>query len=126
MPTVGITTDMTPLTAFVQRLAADILVDPLWKKILFEKVEQKLAQIKRPTYLEELKLVDLNMGRSLPTFGEVSSHIRIDRLGTWFEVDFELRGPITIVMQTNLNMIKMTHADELKVRQNWLQLNGDW
>ncbi|XP_055331252.1 testis-expressed protein 2-like [Paramacrobiotus metropolitanus] len=112
MPSVNISPDMTVLTAFVHRVGADILVDPLWRKILFEKFGQKLGQIKRPYYLEELKLTDLNLGRSLPTFGEVSRDIRVDRLGLWFEVDFEMRGPITITLETSMNVLKMTHPEE--------------
>lgn len=116
LPTFSVSAGMTPLTGFVQRLFADVLVDPLWRKILIEKVGKKLDQIKRPHYLDELKVLDVDLGRALPKFGEVASDIRTDRLGTWFEVDCEWRGPITFILSANLNVIKMTHPEESKVK----------
>ena len=61
----------TPLNTFFARAFADILVDPIWKKVIGDKIQAKIKTIKRPHYLEELKLVDVDMGPNLPTFGQV-------------------------------------------------------
>lgn len=61
----------TPLNTFFARVFADFLVDPIWKKVIGDKIQAKIRSIKRPHYLEELKLVDVDMGNNLPTFGQV-------------------------------------------------------
>ncbi|OQV24960.1 putative Testis-expressed sequence 2 protein [Hypsibius exemplaris] len=105
----------TPLNTFFARCFADFLVDPVWKKVMKDKIQSKLQQIKRPHYLEELRVVELDLGKNLPTFGQVSEKIGIDRLGVWFEIEsFELQGPIRITLATSLNLLKLTGKADKK------------
>ncbi|GAV03601.1 hypothetical protein RvY_13997 [Ramazzottius varieornatus] len=102
----------TPFNTFVQRVLADFPVDPIWKEIIQEKISAKLQQIKKPHYLEDLKVTDLVLGKSPPKFGVFSDKVGVDRLGIWLEVDFEMHNPVCITLTTNLNAFKMSHPED--------------
>lgn len=108
-------TSATPLNTFFARCFADFLVDPVWKRVITDKIQAKLRTIKRPHYLEELRVVDIDLGKNLPVFGQMSEKVGVDRLGVWFEIEsFELHGPIRITLATSLNMLKLTGKADKK------------
>jgi len=113
VPPVNLSSEMKPFNLMIHRLFGDVLSEPAWKSTIMAKIDAKLAVLKRPRYLEQLKVLDFDLSQRLPTFGEVSSP-RIDRLGVWFEVDFELRGPITVTLVTSLNPFKLANSDKEK------------
>lgn len=115
IPTVTPTQDMSVINAMVTRIGGDVLVDPIWKKIIFEKVAQKISQIKRPYYLQDIKLTDLDMGTALPTLSNVSERVKVDKLGTWFTMDMELKGPIRSTIVAHVDLMKFRDPEEAKV-----------
>ena len=105
----------TPFNTFFQRVFADFFVDPVWKETIKEKITAKLGQIKKPHYLEDLKVADLVLGKSPPKFGVFSDKVGVDRLGVWLEVDFEIHNPLHITLITNLNAFKMSRPEDKEV-----------
>ncbi|XP_055342410.1 testis-expressed protein 2-like [Paramacrobiotus metropolitanus] len=117
VPRVTPTPDMSPLNALLTRIGGDVLVDPVWKQLIFEKVAQKISQIKKPYFLAEIRMTHMDMGDSLPTLSNVSQRIKMDRLGVWFTMDMSLQGPIVSTIVTHVDLRRFQDPEQAKAAE---------
>lgn len=64
-----------------------------------------------PYYIEEIEVIEMDLGKTGPTFHRVSQPY-IDERGLWFDMDTTFDGMIKLTIQTHLNLIKLQKGME--------------
>lgn len=64
-----------------------------------------------PFYVENMEIVELDLGKMGPRFHRVSSPVLDDR-GLWFDMDLTFDGLVRVTIQTQLNLIKLQKGFE--------------
>lgn len=80
---------------------------------LKDRIQRKLATIRLPAFIEELKLSELSV--SPPKMFEKVSPIRItwasrpllDERGVWVDLDIEYESSVVLILQTKLNLMRL-------------------
>ncbi|KAK6643075.1 hypothetical protein RUM43_004578 [Polyplax serrata] len=97
--------------AFLNRILFDMFRSPYWLAKIHEKVYKKLNSIRLPYYIEEIEVIEMDLGKTGPTFHRVSQPY-IDERGLWFDMDTTFDGMIKLTIQTHLNLIKLQKGME--------------
>ncbi|XP_061741167.1 testis-expressed protein 2-like [Nerophis ophidion] len=104
------------LNSLIGRIFWNFLQDLYWTDLVALKFQKKLSQIKLPYFMNELALVDLDMGTCLPQILSISKPT-LDRRGLWLEVELKYTGCFQMTLQTKMNLCKMGR-EELEESQN--------
>lgn len=71
-----------------------------------ERIQRKLSAIKLPYFIETLNLTQLSLGRTAPLLHGATTPI-IDERGLWMDIDMTYEGLVVLILQTNLNLMKL-------------------
>ncbi|KAL0278543.1 UNVERIFIED_CONTAM: hypothetical protein PYX00_000340 [Menopon gallinae] len=97
--------------ALINRFLFDIFRTPYWLNRIQHRIQKKLATVRVPYYIEALEIIEMDLGKMGPRFHRVSPP-SLDRRGLWFDMDMTFDGAIRIVLQTQLNLVKLQHGLE--------------
>lgn len=64
-----------------------------------------------PYYVEDIEIVELDLGKMGPRFHRISCPVLDDR-GLWFDMDMTFDGLVKVTIQTQLNLIKLQKGIE--------------
>lgn len=71
-----------------------------------ERIQRKLSSIKLPYFIDELNLTELTLGTTSPILHQAGAPV-IDQRGLWIDIDMTYEGLIVLILQTNLNLMKL-------------------
>ncbi|XP_054614903.1 testis-expressed protein 2-like [Dunckerocampus dactyliophorus] len=98
------------LNSLIGRILWNCLQDQYWTDRVAQKFQKKLSKIKLPYFMNELMLVDLDMGTCLPQILSISKPT-LDRRGLWLEVQLVYTGCFQMTLQTKMNLCKLGKED---------------
>ncbi|XP_022243413.1 testis-expressed protein 2-like [Limulus polyphemus] len=95
------------LNAFIRRIFYDFLSKNYWSIAVADKIQHKLSKIKVPSFIEELQLIEIDIGTSIPIIHRVSDPA-MDQQGLWIDMDVTYQGcfQMTLKIQLNLHRFK--------------------
>ncbi|EEB12662.1 hypothetical protein Phum_PHUM196670 [Pediculus humanus corporis] len=99
------------LNAFLNRILFDVFRSPYWLSKIQEKIHKKLNSVRLPYYIEDIEVIELDLGKTGPIIHKVSQPY-IDECGLWFDMDVTFEGLIKLTIQTHLNLVKLQKGIE--------------
>ncbi|KAL0993106.1 hypothetical protein UPYG_G00103300 [Umbra pygmaea] len=88
------------------RIFWDFLREKYWVDMVAHKIQKKLSKIRLPYFVNELKLVDLDMGTCIPQLLSISKP-SLDHRGLWLELEVMYTGCLQMTLETKLNLCKL-------------------
>jgi len=92
--------------AFLTRLAFDMLRSAHFKDFITKRVRQQVSKLALPNFVQTLEVVDLNLGSTAPTIGNLASLAAPASDTIWPQLLFDLSyvGEFTIVLETKIEL----------------------
>ncbi|XP_053327507.1 testis-expressed protein 2-like [Spea bombifrons] len=94
------------INALIGRIFWDFLREKYWEDMVVNKIQKKLSKIKLPHFMNELTLMALEMGTSLPEILSASTPTMNER-GLWINLDVHYSGSFQVTLETKMNLSKL-------------------
>lgn len=98
--------NMLWVNAIMARIIFDCVRNDVFTARIKERIQRKLSSIKLPYFIEALNLTELSLGRTAPFLHRATTPVLDDR-GMWIDVDMTYEGLVVLILQTNLNLMKL-------------------
>ncbi|CAH3137223.1 unnamed protein product [Pocillopora meandrina] len=85
------------------RVFWDVWHDKYWTNKIKERFENKLAKMKKPSFIRDISISDLNLGQSLPVITKTSSP-KVEHDGTWVDLEVTYSGGLILTFEGHLNI----------------------
>lgn len=92
------------LNSLAARLCWDIWHEKRWKDWVKTKIEKKLIRIKTPPFMEQLRLINIDVGNDMPMINQLIGGPRMDLRGIWVYLDVTYRGKFVMTIETKLKL----------------------
>lgn len=92
------------INAGMARLAWDLWHEERWNKWVTSRIQRKLVRIKTPSFMETLKVTDVNMGMNMPVIKSPFKLPKVDNRGLWIYLSVEYEGSFTMTIETKLKL----------------------
>ena len=92
------------INAGLARLAWDLWHEERWKKWVTTRIQRKLIRIKTPSFMETLKVTEVNMGMDMPVIKRPFKLPRLNQQGMWIYLEVEYNGSFTMTIETKLKL----------------------
>ena len=96
-------TEIAWVNAIFGRAFWDVWHDKYWTNKVRERFENKLAKMKKPSFIRDITISDLNLGQSLPLITKASPPV-VDKRGTWVDLDVTYNGGLIFTFEGHLNV----------------------
>lgn len=90
----------------LSRIFYDFCRDKFWCSAVQQKVQNKLATIHLPYFIETLELSDFNIGTAIPSVEKIYEPI-IDEWGIWVDFEVKYEGLIKLALETRINLMRL-------------------
>jgi hypothetical protein len=104
-------TSLNFMNTFLIRIFSDFYTHQFWITKIRTKIQNKLNTIKMPYFMEELKIIDLDLGFMIPIIKQTSEPW-YDEKGLWCNLDIDYSGGIQILISTKLNLMKLNKTND--------------
>lgn len=94
---------------YVFRLFYDFCRDKYWCKAVQNKIQNKIATLHLPTFVETLELSAFEIGTQIPKILKVYEAV-VDEWGIWLDFEIKYEGNIKLMIETKLNLVKMKNT----------------
>ncbi|KAL4709963.1 hypothetical protein ACJJTC_003926 [Scirpophaga incertulas] len=101
-----LSSEVTWVNTLVARLIYDVMRDPIIIARLQNRIQKKLNTLKLPSFMSPLVVTELSLNGSCPLVERVASPAWDER-GVWLDADLRYDGGAYIVLQTQLNLMKL-------------------
>lgn len=81
----------------------DVWQDKYWTNKVRERFENKLAKMKKPSFIRDITISDLNLGQSLPVITKTFPPV-VDQRGTWVDLEVTYGGGLIFTLEGHLNI----------------------
>lgn len=81
----------------------DVWQDKYWTNKVKERFENKLAKMKKPSFIRDITISDLNLGQSLPVITKTFPPV-VDERGTWVDLEVTYGGGLILTFEGHLNI----------------------
>ena len=81
----------------------DVWQDEYWTNKVKERFENKLAKMKKPSFIRDITISDLNLGQSLPVITKAFPPV-VDERGTWVDLEVTYGGGLILTFEGHLNI----------------------
>ena len=81
----------------------DVLQDKYWTNKIKQRFENKLAKLKKPSFIRDIAISDLNLGDSLPVINKALPPV-LDEHGTWVDLEVTYNGGLIFTFEGHLNI----------------------
>lgn len=95
--------DIAWVNAMFGRAFWDVWHDKYWTNKVKERFENKLAKMKKPSFIRDITISDLNLGQSLPLITKAHPPV-VDERGTWVDLDVTYNGGLIFTFEGHLNV----------------------
>ena len=105
---------ITFMNTFLIRIFADFFTHERAISLIQTKIQNKLNKIRVPHFMEELKIIGLDLGSVVPLIKQTSEPW-YDEKGLWVHMEIDYSGGLQMSLATKLNLMKFkanssTHA----------------
>ncbi|CAL8124139.1 unnamed protein product [Orchesella dallaii] len=109
---------LTPsfLNAFIARLFYDFLKSPRWTNEIKSLIDRKLFFIRKPPFVESIRVKELDLGSCMPVFLTASAPL-LDSQGLWVDLEMEYTGNMIITLEMYVNLLKMRSEEKESERK---------
>lgn len=100
-------TDHAPnqwLNSIAARLCWDVWHQQRWKDWVMTRIQKKLIRAKTPSFMESLRLTDIDIGQDMPMLNRLIGGPRLDLRGIWIYLDVTYRGKFVMTIETKLKL----------------------
>ncbi|XP_067671155.1 testis-expressed protein 2-like [Haliotis asinina] len=104
------------VNAMVGRIFWDFLRDKWWSEKVTEKLQRKLSKIHVPYFIEELQVMDIDMGSEIPAIRRAGKPY-LDEKGFWVDLDIAYNGGFKMTIATKVNLMKLKKTTHQNVSQ---------
>lgn len=94
------------MNTFLIRIFADFFTHQHWISLIKNKIQNKLTKIKVPYFMEELRIMDLDLGSVIPLIKQCSEPW-YDEKGLWVHLEIDYSGGLQMSLATKLNLMKL-------------------
>lgn len=99
--------------ALIGRVLFDCMCDDNFSSRVKERIQRKLHAIRLPYFIEELSVVELNLGTTPMVFNNPKNP-EIDNRGLWVDIDMSYEGSAVLTLMTKLNLMKLKQPSVAK------------
>lgn len=96
-------TEIAWVNAIVGRAFWDVWHDKYWTNKVKERFENKLSKMKKPSFIRDITISDLNLGQSLPVITKAFPPV-VDKRGTWVDLEVDYKGGLIFTFEGHLNI----------------------
>ena len=120
-----VTPDTLWLNALAARLSWDIWHDQRWKDWVKSRIQKKLIRVKTPSFMEQLRLTDVELGNDMPVVNRLCGGPRLDLRGIWVYLDITYEGRFVMTIETKLKSGKKESKEELGQQMSVMKSKDD-
>ncbi|XP_068673944.1 testis-expressed protein 2-like [Montipora foliosa] len=95
--------DIAWVNAMFGRAFWDVWHDKYWTNKVKERFENKLAKMRKPSFIRDITISDLDLGQSLPVITKAHPPV-VDKRGTWVDLDVTYSGGLIFTLKGHLNV----------------------
>ena len=92
------------LNSLAARLCWDVWHEQRWKDWVMTRIQKKLIRIKTPSFMEKLRLTDIDIGNDMPTVNRLIGGPRLDLRGIWVYLDVTYQGKFVMTIETKMKL----------------------
>ncbi len=92
------------LNSLAARLCWDVWHEHRWKDWVMTRIQKKLIRTKTPSFMEKLRLTDINIGNDMPTVNRLIGGPRLDLRGIWVYLDVTYQGKFVMTIETKMKL----------------------
>jgi len=81
----------------------DVWQDKYWTNKVKERFENKLAKMRKPSFIRDITISDLSLGQSLPVITKTFPPV-VDERGTWVDLEVTYGGGLILTFEGHLNI----------------------
>lgn len=96
-------TEIAWVNAIFGRAFWDVWHDKYWTNKVRERFENKLAKMKKPSFIRDITISGLNLGQSLPVITKAFPPV-VDKRGTWVDLEVNYSGGLIFTLEGHLNI----------------------
>ena len=96
-------TEIAWVNAIFGRAFWDVWHDKYWTNKVKERFENKLSKMKKPSFIRDITISDLNLGQSLPIITKAFPPV-VDKRGTWVDLEVDYNGGLIFTFEGHLNI----------------------
>lgn len=105
------------LNAVAARLCWDIWHEQRWKDWVTTRIQKKLIRIKTPSFMEQLRVTDVDLGNDMPVVLRLKEGPKLDLRGIWVYLDVEYSGNFVMTIETKMKFGKESQTEETEGRE---------
>lgn len=92
------------LNSLAARLCWDIWHEKRWKDWVMTRIQKKLIRIKTPSFMEQLRLTNIDVGNDMPMINQLIGGPRMDLRGLWVYLDVTYQGKFVMTIETKMKL----------------------
>ena len=92
------------LNSLAARLCWDIWHEKRWKDWVMTRIQKKLIRIKTPSFMEQLRLTNIDVGNDMPMINQLIGGPRMDLRGIWVYLDVTYQGKFVMTIETKMKL----------------------
>ncbi|KAM0725420.1 Testis-expressed protein 2 [Formica fusca] len=104
--------DVLWVNCLLERLLFDMHSCPETINLIQDKIQRKLSNIKLPYFMESLLVTEIMIGQNAPMIHKITKPV-LDERGLWFDMNITYKGCMTMIVETKLNLMKLTRASSV-------------
>lgn len=92
------------LNSMAARLCWDVWHEQRWKDWVMTRIQKKLIRAKTPSFMEQLRLTNIDIGNDMPTVNRLIGGPRLDLKGIWVYLDVTYQGKFVMTIETKMKL----------------------
>ena len=92
------------LNSLAARLCWDVWHEQRWKNWIKTRIEKKVNRIKTPSFMESLRLTNIDIGNDMPMVNRLVAGPRLDLRGIWVYLDVTYQGKFVMTIETKMKL----------------------
>ena len=94
------------INSLAARLCWDVWHEERWKNWVVSRIQRKLIRVKTPSFMEQLRLTDVQLGNDMPVINRLHDGPKLDMQGIWVFLDVTYVGQFVMTIETKLKLGK--------------------
>lgn len=92
------------LNSIAARLCWDVWNEQRWKDWVMTRIQKKLIRVKTPSFMEQLRLTNIDIGSDMPMVNQLIGGPRLDLQGIWIYLDVTYQGKFVMTIETKMKL----------------------
>ena len=92
------------INAMAARLCWDMWHEKRWKDWVMTRIQKKLIRVKTPSFIDQLRLTDVNLGKDMPVVKGLHHGPILDLRGIWVFLNVIYEGRFVMTIETKMKL----------------------